>query len=163
MPKQLPKSILSDAAEMKAAGMTPDDIARELEVSVQSVYRYLKMMAVTREPKGWTEAVKHVGEICEDYNDGASVAEIARRYETTEYCVREILHAENEFVGSSEARRLAREAKEQLVIDAYNAGQRIVDISAQQGVGQGHIYTILARHGIRPGRRLEAIRRVPRT
>lgn len=158
MPKQLPKSILSDAAEMSAAGLSPDDIARELEVSVQSVYRYLKMMAIEKEPKGWTEAVKHVGEICEDYKDGVSVAEIARRYETTQYCVRLILHTENEFANSSEARRLAREAKEQLVVDAYNGGQRIVDISVQQGVGQGHIYTILARHGIRPGRRLEAIR-----
>ncbi len=145
------ETLRADAVQMFEAGMEIPDIATELGVSVPTVYRYLKTLAVDQAPEGWDEAVRATGEIVRDYAEGVPISEIARRYGTTRYCVEKLLVAEGAHVGSR--RKQAREDREKLVVEAYRSGARIVDIAEQHGISTSYVYTVLARHKIAPTRR----------
>ncbi len=144
---------IADALEMHNAGLGPEKIAEELQVSISTVYHYLGLAKAVRGPQGWEQAEKFLGDIIKDYLNGENMTAIAMKYNTTRYCVEKVLIQEHVLSQGVEVRADMRKTHEQVIVEAYNSNKRIVDIAVQHQVGQAQIYTILARHGIRPSRR----------
>lgn len=145
--------IRQEVSQMHEAGLKADEIAHELELSVQTVRHYMRELAIESEPEGWANAQKFLGDIIEAYKLGVAVAEIARKFETSIYCVTRVLIQEGVFAEGQLMRKQEKENREQLVVDAYQQGMRVLDIASQLQISQAHIYVVLARHGIMPARR----------
>lgn len=148
-----PRIVKAEVIEMYDGGMSVESIAAETGLSKPTVYRYLGDLAVTKEPTGWDQAVASQAEILEEYKEGVSITEIASRHSTTRYCVEKLLLQEDAEGITREVRSASRETRETLIVKNYLGGARIVDIAVQFGIGQSHIYTILARHGVKPERK----------
>lgn len=145
--------VRQEIAEMHEGGLTAEQIAQELGLSVQTVRHHMNELAIQTEPLGWANANKFLGNIIQDYQLGVPIAEIVRKYETTVYSVTKILIQEGVFAAGQAARKRERENRERLIVDAYNQGMRVLDIATNLQVSQAHIYVVLARRGIKPSRR----------
>lgn len=149
------QALRADALQMYEANMPIEDIASELGVSVSTIYRYLKDLAVGNEPDGWEEAIKFTGEIVRDYLEGVQIAEISRRYNVQRYAVEKILSIENVLNSPERQARLQerRAVSDKVIIDAYQSGMRVLEISSQHNISQAYIYVVLTRNGIKPSRK----------
>lgn len=147
------KTIQEDVIEMFNMGTDIGNIALELDISEQTVRRHLGALAPSRESQESINAQKFLGEIIRDFGEGITVSEIARRYGTTTYAVQRTLIQDGSYMDAREKRDQAKEEMEDLIAKAYREGKRVYDIAALFECSPSRIYQILARKGIRPGRR----------
>ena len=126
-----------EALQAVASGITPANIAAELDISLGTVYKWVAESGTLKNLK----AARDAG-VCEDYSAAEmTVAEVATRYDISTATVYKILTVHK--VELHGRRQQVTAAETDTIIAMYNGGATLREIRSATGRSQYAIYNAL--------------------
>lgn len=126
--------------EMARAGVKPRVIAKELEVSVPTVYGLMRVHGVLA-----TLAEERNAGVLEDYKDGMKVFDILKKYGIAQYTLYKILSDAEVPLRRDSSRPRKDEAT---IVELYKGKSTLTQIRKVTGRSVAYIYDVLDRHDV---------------